>query len=98
MTIKAALLDERGVYLRMDEVESAAQLTARHVPSVTSCDLKPGEYLWIASSNPKNPYGGAFWPLAWLDRFKGVEVKRGKRVIHTGPDTRPQVIAQLARI
>jgi hypothetical protein len=63
MTIRAALLDERGVYLRMDEVE---ELTDRHVPTITACDLPPGRYLWIPDET--NTYGGAFWELDWLKR------------------------------
>lgn len=71
MTVKAALLDERGVYLRMDELADETQLTAQHVPSITSCDLPPGQYKWIAEE--MNEYGGAFWPIKWLKRV-GVEV------------------------
>lgn len=70
--IKAALLDERGVYLRIVELASEADLTDRHVPTITSCDLPAGRYRWITdnrkrpSGEPMNPHGGAFWPLAWL--------------------------------
>jgi hypothetical protein len=71
MTIKAALLDERGIYLRMDEVQSESDLTASHVPSITECDLPAGKYKWIADAT--NEYGGAFWPVDWLKRV-GVEV------------------------
>lgn len=75
MTIKAALLDERGVYLRMDELEDLAQLTDRHLPSITSCDLPAGRYVWIADDRRRadgtsiNPYGGQFWEVAWLKRI-----------------------------
>lgn len=61
MNIKAALLDEQGVFLRMDQVKSKAALTARHVPSITECDLPPGKYKWV--EDKENPYGGAFEPL-----------------------------------
>lgn len=74
MTIKAALLDERGVYLRMDELQDEAQLTAMHVPTITECDLAPGKYRWIpderkAHGKALNPFGGAFWSLDWLKRI-----------------------------
>jgi hypothetical protein len=63
--VRAALLNERGIYLRMDELEDASQLTERHLPQITFCDLPPGEYRWIADE--KNPEGGAFWPIKWLE-------------------------------
>lgn len=74
MTIRAALLDERGVFLRMDEVADVASLTPRHLPQIVECDHPSGEYLWIpderrgADGRLANAYGGAFWPLAWLRR------------------------------
>jgi hypothetical protein len=74
MAIKAALLDAqassgKGVFLRIDEVEDASKLTDRHVPAITHCDLEPGVYVWIASDNPKNEYGGAFWATKILARL-----------------------------
>jgi hypothetical protein len=68
MTVRAALLDENGVYLRMDEVASRAELTERHLAKITSCDLAPGAYRWIPDKD--NPFGGAFWPLEWLARVE----------------------------
>lgn len=74
MSIKAALLDERGVYLRMDELEDLSELTDRHLPSITSCDLPAGRYVWIKDDRARadgsliNVYGGAFWEIAWLKR------------------------------
>lgn len=74
MRIKAALLDENGVYLRMVEVRGA-ELTVRHLPSIKECDLPPGRYKWVpeeATFNPKtskverNPYGGRFVALEYL--------------------------------
>ena len=61
--MKAALLDENGVFLRIDDV---AVLTARHLPQIKVCDLPSGQYRWIADS--ANPMGGAFWPVKWLER------------------------------
>jgi len=58
--IRAALLDDRGVFVRVDELESAEQLTQRHLPDVPECDLPPNEYIWI---------DGAFWPLEWAQRI-----------------------------
>lgn len=66
MTVLAALLDENGVYLSMEALEDASQLTERHLPQITFCDLPPGKYRWIADE--KNPEGGAFWPVKWLER------------------------------
>jgi hypothetical protein len=65
MTIKAALLDERGIFLRMDEVADETQLTDRHVRSITSCDLPSGEYMWV--THTRNAFGGEFVSVAWLD-------------------------------
>lgn len=67
MTINAALLDEHGVYLGMEQLEDESKLTARHLPSITSCDLPPGKYLWVPDE--RNAFGGAFWPLDWLKRI-----------------------------
>ncbi len=96
MAIKAALLDERGVFLRMDEVPSVADLGPRHLPQIVSCDLPPGAYLWVpderkaANGRAVNAYGGAFWEVAWLKRVAqtrrdmakahAVAVKRKRRV------------------
>ncbi len=61
MQIHAALLDEQGIFLKMDALKSKAQLTPLHLPQITACDLPPRAYRWVAS--PANEYGGAFWPL-----------------------------------
>lgn len=68
MTITAALLDApassgKGIYLRIEELANAADLTDRHVPTVTECDLPSGRYRWIPTDNAGNPYGGAFWDV-----------------------------------
>ena len=44
--IRAARLDERGVYQGIDELDSTDELTDRHVPEITQCDLAPGKYRW----------------------------------------------------
>lgn len=67
MKIRAALLDEHGVFLRMDELADASQLTERHLPTITECDLPPGEYIWIAHG--KNRAGGTFLPLEHARRM-----------------------------
>ena len=64
--MKAALLDADGVFLRIDELASEADLTPRHLAAITSCDLPPGEYKWLPDA--ANPYGGAFWNIAWLQK------------------------------
>lgn len=46
--IRAARLDGRGVYQGMDEFDALEDLTARHIPEVTDCDLPPGKYRWNA--------------------------------------------------
>lgn len=66
MTIQAALLDADGVFLRIDELASEADLTPLHLAAITSCDLAPGEYKWVPDT--ANPYGGAFWNIAWLQK------------------------------
>ncbi len=64
MRIKAALLDEQGIFLRVDELDDESQLTDRHLPTITECDLPPGRYRWIADRTDKNNvYGGFFSPL-----------------------------------
>jgi hypothetical protein len=64
MSIKAALLDEQGIFLGIDELTDAGQLTDRHLPLITECDLPSGRYRWVPAEVTKNnPYGGAFWPL-----------------------------------
>lgn len=67
--IKAARIDARNVYQGIDTLEDESQLTDRHLPAVRDCDLMPGEYEWIATDNPLNEYGGAFWPLSYLKRL-----------------------------
>jgi len=74
MTIKAALLDApaaggNGVFLRVEELAGEAALTDRHVLAITACDLPPGKYRWVPDTNPKNAFGGAFWPISYLDRL-----------------------------
>ena len=66
MTIHAALLDANGVFLRIDELASEADLTPRHLAAITTCDLAPGEYKWVPDD--ANPYGGAFWNITWLKK------------------------------
>jgi hypothetical protein len=68
MTIKAALLDESGVFLRMDELAGEGDLTDRHLPEVTECDLPPGLYRWIPSAElARFPQGGTFVPLRFIE-------------------------------
>lgn len=66
MTVKAALLNAQGHFIRMDELEDPAELTVLHLPQITECDLPPGQYKWIADQ--ANQMGGAFWPVKWLDQ------------------------------
>lgn len=64
MTLKAALLDEQGIFLTIDTLKSKAQLTDRHLPQITHCDLPPGRYRWVPTPDDQtNPYGGQFVPL-----------------------------------
>ena len=72
MTIKAALLDApaasgNGTFLRVDTLADDRALTDRHVPAITACDLPTGKYLWIPDAG--NPFGGAFWPINYLNRL-----------------------------
>jgi len=68
MTVRAALLDANGVYLRMDTLADPGELTPLHLPAITECDLAPGKYRWIVDR--ENAFGGAFWPLKWLARVE----------------------------
>lgn len=63
--IRAALLDVDNVFLRMDELNGVSQLTDRHLPSITECDLPSGKYRWQADHD--NAYGGA---LCFIDPLK----------------------------
>lgn len=81
MIISAALLDEQGMFLRMDELASADLLTPQHLPQIRECDLPPGRYLWVPDERTHkdgtliNEYGGAFWELDWLRK---VDVDRAR--------------------
>ncbi|HYH68336.1 MAG TPA: hypothetical protein VD866_26825 [Urbifossiella sp.] len=44
-TVRAAKLDEAGVYVGMETLDPG-ELTDRHLPQVTDCDLPPGRYRW----------------------------------------------------
>lgn len=45
--LKCAVLDERGVYLGMQDVDDPSDLTDRHLPQITQCDLPAGLYVWV---------------------------------------------------
>jgi hypothetical protein len=91
MTIRAAFLDPRGVFLKMVELESVSELTERHVPTITQCDLPPGQYLWIPDGRRRldgslvNEYGGAFHELAWLRRLAATRRKQEELVPEHAP-------------
>lgn len=69
--IRCAQIDAQGVYQGMVEVEPA-QLTDRHLPTITECDLPAGEYRWVPEPvTDANPFGGKFVPL----RFEAVQAK-----------------------
>jgi hypothetical protein len=74
--MKAALLDDNDVFLGIVEVDVPG---ARHLPQINECDLPPGKYRWIA--DPANAAGGAFWPIAFLERreqdARDVQAARG---------------------
>ncbi len=58
--VRAALIDAGGVYQGMVELEED-QLTSRHLPQITDCDLPPNAgYKWVVDRD--NPFGGAFVP------------------------------------
>ena len=65
MTIKAARLDEQGVYQGIDELADASALTPLHLPQIEACDLAPGLYRWVPDVAAEK--GGAFWPIAYLE-------------------------------
>ena len=71
--IRAALLDKDGIYLRMDELESAAQASDRHVLSITECDLPPGRYKWCPGQTTFNPFTGRTEPNPYGGRFIAIE-------------------------
>lgn len=66
MTITAARLDAQAIYQGMDTLDHPAQLTDRHLPQITACDLPAGLYQWVPDA--RNPYGGAFWLKSWVDK------------------------------
>jgi hypothetical protein len=84
MSVKAALLDKDGVFLRIDELASEANLTERHLPQITHCDHQSGEYRWVPDA--RNPSGGSFESIAWRERVEETKrkaaeenTKRGRR-------------------
>ena len=54
--IPAALLDEEGLFLRMEALPEA-ELTDRHLPQIADCDLPPGKYKWDAERQQFLPAG-----------------------------------------
>ena len=68
MTIKSALLNEQGIFLRVEALDDESQLTAQHVPSITECDLPPGRYRWVpCEPQSGNPFGGEFRPIPMIE-------------------------------
>jgi hypothetical protein len=61
-TVKAALLDDKDVYLRIDELPPE-ELTDRHLPHITECDLPPFEYRWNAKELRFDPLPKAPPPI-----------------------------------
>jgi hypothetical protein len=41
---RVALLDDRDVFIGMDTIADDSQLTDRHLPQISECDLAPGAY------------------------------------------------------
>lgn len=80
--IKAALLDKDDLYIRIDTLNSEAELTDRHLPQITSCDLEPYRYKWIRSESEKTEFGGSFLPItdSSNDRYAAVEKVLGEPV------------------
>lgn len=74
-TVRAARLDENDVYVGMEEV---AELTDRHLPHVTECDLPPGRYRWD---------GAAFVPLPKVTARKLTKEPDALRAIVKGFDS-----------
>lgn len=71
MTVKAALLDARGVFKGMAELADESEITPLHLPQITECDLPPDLYKWI--DRPGNEFGGAFWPISFLEHTARLE-------------------------
>lgn len=79
MTISAALLDAEGNFLRMDSLTSEKDLTDRHLPQITSCDLPAGVYRWVPSEDRATfPQGGSFLPV----RFIEVQAQNAQAMLH----------------
>lgn len=55
--IRAALLDENDVYLGIETLRDASQLTPRHLPEITEADLPPGQYRWDRTLRAMLPLG-----------------------------------------
>ena len=72
--MRCAVLDANGVFIGMEEVADPVDLTDRHLPSITECDLPPGEYAW--HPDPDNPYGGEFVALPMRLRLAAREGAR----------------------
>ena len=70
-TVRAALLDENGIYLGIDLLPED-QLTEHHLPHITECDLPPGQYCW---------HENAFVPIP---KKKQIEAPDTERAIALG--------------
>lgn len=66
--VRAARLDADGIYVGMDEFDDESGLTPLHLPQITECDRPPGKYKWLADAG--NPFGGAFWPVEYLEKVE----------------------------
>ena len=76
---RCAHIDPNGVYLGMVEIDEEAW-TARHLPQIPACDLKPLEYRWMV--DPGAPHGGRFEPLLPHQRPKADTVPDLERAFY----------------
>ena len=75
--MRMALLDADGVFQGLVD---AQEITPFHLPQITDCDLPAGKYKWLP--DPRNPQGGAFWPVRFLKRIEQdkLDVKAAQEV------------------
>lgn len=60
MTVRAAKLNHKGIFVGMDELPED-HLTPLHLRQITDCDLPPNRYRWVEDAAA--PFGGRFVPL-----------------------------------
>jgi hypothetical protein len=82
---RVALLDDRDVFIGMDTIADDSQLTDRHLPQISECDLAPGAYRWDAAR-------GTFLPLPRDSAGRPADVPSIEEALFELLDVAPKVM------